>query len=108
MTLHFVGEKKISRLHATYFNDSSVTDCITFPFDDPVFLGEIFVCPQTALKYVKKQGGDLYEEITLYVIHGFLHLIGLEDQTAEGKKKMRLQEKKWLRALAKNSLRVTP
>jgi len=106
MAVHFVGKEKISRLHATHFDDPSPTDCITFPYDDPHFLGEIFVCPKVAEEYVKKHGGNIENEITLYVVHGFLHLIGYEDTTPKKRIIMREQEKKWMNLLAKNSLRV--
>jgi probable rRNA maturation factor len=106
MAVHFVGKKRISNLHDQYFNDPSPTDCITFPYDDPHFLGEVFVCPKVAEEYVKQHGGKLEEEITLYVVHGFLHLIGHEDTSEETAKVMRSQEKKWMSLLAKNRLGV--
>ena len=53
--IHFVSELRIRALHEQFFNDPSVTDCITFPLDshqdkNPFFhiLGEIFICPKTA------------------------------------------------------------
>ncbi len=84
VSVHFVGTKKICALHAEYFDDPSVTDCISFPIDnlegDPYsVLGEVFVCPETACNYVKKHGGIFYEEITLYIVHGLLHLLGYDD-----------------------------
>lgn len=84
VAIHFVGTKKICSLHAKYFQDPSITDCISFPIDneegDPYsVLGEVFVCPETACSYVKTHGGILYEEITLYVVHGLLHLLGYDD-----------------------------
>lgn len=82
--IHFVGTKKICSLHEIYFDDPTVTDCISFPIDnedgDPYsVLGEVFICPETACRYVKKHGGTLYEEITLYIVHGVLHLLGYDD-----------------------------
>lgn len=84
VSIHLVGTKKICSLHAVYFDDPSVTDCISFPIDnlegDPYsVLGEVFVCPETACSYVKKHGGVLYEEVTLYIVHGLLHLLGYDD-----------------------------
>jgi probable rRNA maturation factor len=104
--LHFVGKRRISALHAQLFNDPSPTDCITVPYNESDFLGEVFVCPEIAQEYVKTHGGDLAYEITLYLIHGFLHLLGFKDQTAEERKKMRREEKKWMELLAKNGLGV--
>src|SRR4051812_46743238 len=56
VSVHFVSKKKIASLHLEFFNDPSPTDCITFPIDDENsnhvdyrILGEIFVCPETAL-----------------------------------------------------------
>ena len=106
MALHFVGKKRISELHRNFFDDPSPTDCITFPYDDPLFLGEVFVCPEVAAEYVSSHGGDLEEEITLYVVHGFLHLMGYDDIENRDRKRMRLEEQRWMSKLAKNNLRV--
>lgn len=113
MAVHFVGKQRITSLHTQFFDDPTPTDCITFPCDDPNspichLLGEIFICPQTAQEFVKKHGGNLYEEMTLYLIHGFLHLLGFDDIDPQDQKIMRAEEKKWMSALAKNHLGITP
>lgn len=107
MALSFVGKKKISSLHAQFFDDPTPTDCITFPIREPEFLGEVFVCPQVAQEYVAAHGGNVYQEITLYVVHGFLHLLGESDTTPAERKKMRAEESKWLKLLEKNNLWIT-
>jgi len=106
MALSFVGKAKISSLHAQFFNDPTPTDCITFPIREPEFLGEVFVCPQVAKRYCDEHGGDLYEEITLYIVHGFLHLLGYGDIDPSDRKEMRKAEKKWLQLLEKNALSI--
>ncbi len=109
VSVHFVTEKKISLLHKKNFNDPSPTDCITFPIDgkkkkgkDFHLLGEVFICPRTAMNYAKKMGKNPYDELTLYLVHGLLHLIGYDDISEEERKKMRKQEKKCLNLLNKN------
>lgn len=97
VALHFVGTQKICSLHAEYFNDPSLTDCISFPIDSDAssgyqMLGEVFVCPETARRYVNVHGGDLYEEITLYTVHGLLHLLGYDDLTERDRRIMRQKE----------------
>jgi len=100
--IHFVSKKKIADLHLQFFNDPSPTDCISFPMDQPhgsipiSLLGEIFVCPQIAHEYVKKNGGELRDEVALYIIHGLLHLLGYDDLTAKCRKIMRSKEKELL------------
>jgi probable rRNA maturation factor len=64
VSIHFVSTDVISSLHEEYFNDPSTTDCISFPMDEDEdlesqevssyhILGEVFICPKTALDYTK-------------------------------------------------------
>ena len=92
ISIYFVTEKRICALHQQFFNDPSSTDCITFPIDSET-LGEIFVCPKTALAYCKKHGGDPHSETALYIIHGILHLLGYDDLKPAKKRVMRKKEK---------------
>lgn len=107
VAIHFVTSDEISRLHQVYFNDPSPTDCISFPLhgsDVDIgyhLLGEIFVCPETALSYAQKHGYDPFEECTLYIVHALLHLIGYEDTTPRVKAVMRRAEKKHMNHLKK-------
>lgn len=96
VAVYFVGKKKISQLHQDHFQDPTPTDCITFPLNQD-FLGEIFVCPQAALDYHPQHP---YQETTLYVLHGLLHLLGYDDISSKERTQMRREEKR-LMALAK-------
>ena len=85
ITIHFVDTEHISALHLRFFNDASPTDCMSFPIDSPnekgyCVLGEVFVCPKTALEYAKEHNRDPYRETTLYLVHSLLHLLGYEDK----------------------------
>lgn len=110
--IHFVGKKKICDLHAQYFDDPSQTDCISFPIDDQEtcgyrVLGEVFICPQTAFEYLKKHKksqDELYEEITLYMVHGLLHLLGYDDIDQEDQKVMRQKEAFYMEKLKTKNL----
>lgn len=112
LTVHLVSKQRIKELHLELFNDPSVTDCITQPFDlpktkkTPHFLGEVFVCPWVAKTYAQKKGFDPYDELTLYIIHTLLHLSGLEDTTPEKAAKMRVAEKKVLEHLKSNNIHL--
>lgn len=104
--VQFVGKKKIQSLHKKYFSDPSPTDCITFPIDPPDkkchVLGEIFICLQVAKEYAKKHAIPLEEEITLYLIHGILHLLGYDDLEPKEKERMRKKEKSCMKLLKKH------
>jgi probable rRNA maturation factor len=84
VAIHFVSTQKICELHDEFFNDPSSTDCISFPLDDEEesdyrILGEVFVCPATAVEYAQHHSTDPYEETSLYIVHGLLHLMGYDD-----------------------------
>ncbi len=96
VSIHFVDTPSICSLHDEYFDDPSPTDCISFPLDEDIHekyrvLGDVFVCPEAAIHFVAENGGDLYQETSLYVIHGLLHLMGYDD-LGEEEKKMRAAE----------------
>lgn len=96
VSINFVDTETIIELHNEYFDDPTTTDCISFPMDDEDeeyrVLGEIFVCPRTAINYVHQNGGDPTKETMLYVIHGLLHLIGLDDIDENDRQHMRKRE----------------
>lgn len=100
-TIHFVDTQTICDLHAKFFDDPTTTDCISFPMDAAgeegyLIMGDVFICPETAKDYVNTNGGDLYQEITLYTIHGLLHLIGYDDLDEEDRALMRSEEARYL------------
>ena len=112
VTIYFVDTKTICKLHADFFDDPSTTDCISFPLDDkdddmPLvykILGEVFVCPETAINYVAKNGGDPQHETILYVVHGLLHLMGYDDIDIKERSLMRKAEKKHMNHLKEINL----
>lgn len=113
LSVTFVEKDVISALHMRFFNDSSVTDCISIPMDEDAdalehpehrVLGDVFVCPAVALDYVRENGGDVYEELSLYLLHGLLHLLGYDDISEEDASEMRRAEKRHLEQLKKDNL----
>jgi probable rRNA maturation factor len=97
-----VDEKTISELHRDFLQDASATDVITFDLGvTPAGEGiaAIAVCVPVAARYAARYRAPLREELQRLVIHGVLHLLGFDDHTAAGKKRMRYQENKLLRPL---------
>lgn len=112
IAIHFVSTSLICKLHQDFFQDPTSTDCITFPYDPPgsleCFLGEVFVCPATALDFVEKKGQDVYEEVMLYVVHGILHLLGYDDREESLRKEMKREEKRAMNYLKGRKLMISP
>lgn len=98
VSIRLVNSATICALHDQFFNDPSLTDCISFPIDDEV-LGDVVVCPKIALEY-----DDPYEETTLYIVHGLLHLMGYDDIEEIDRLKMKEREAAHLNHLRKKKL----
>jgi probable rRNA maturation factor len=91
----------VAVLHGKFLGDPSPTDVITFPGDPTQeFAGEICISVDDAAQSAKSRNISLGEEIMLYLVHGWLHLAGLQDDTAEAKGIMRQAERKLLQRLA--------
>lgn len=112
LSVRFISDKKMKAYHKKLFQDPSSTDCISIPLDSDFsenihfrYLGEIFVCPKTAVDYVKKRPHlDFWEELSLYLVHGLLHLLGYDDVIPSMRSVMRRKEKKIISHLRKNGL----
>ena len=63
-----------NQLHGKYLKDFRPTDVITFPADQEMNWPERFAYPSTRLLMSPKAGdSDRREEISLYLIHGWLY-----------------------------------
>ena len=102
LSIAFVDDASIKDLHDSFLGDTSSTDVITFP-GNPTFesVGEICISIDEAIKNSKTFGTSVSHEITLYLIHGWLHLYGLNDKTETEIKAMRQAEKEALELINK-------
>lgn len=93
LSLVFLTDPALAKLHADFLSDPSTTDVITFEGDASLgSAGEICVSADTAATYARKHGRDFSAELTLYVIHGWLHLAGYDDLQPPKKRRMRAAE----------------
>ncbi len=106
LSLVFLTDPALARLHADFLGDPSTTDVITFA-GDPGFgvAGEICVSVDTAAAYARKHRRNFSAELTLYLVHGWLHLAGFDDLVPAKKRRMRAAEARALRLLAATDCR---
>ncbi len=94
LAVTFVGEEHLTALHAHHLDDPTATDVITFALGDegegPV--GELYVSVDRAREMAHARGVTLARELTLYVVHGVLHLCGYDDHDDEDRGDMRAAE----------------
>ncbi len=103
LSLAFLRGDRHTRLHADFMGDPTPTDVITFPGDSGEGMaGEICVSIDAAWEYARSHPGAFENELTLYLIHGYLHLAGYKDGKEEERREMRNREQICLSSLAKN------
>ena len=104
LSLVFLTDAALARLHADFLADPAVTDVITFEGDPALgTAGEICVSADAARRQVRDgntAGRDFATELLLYVVHGWLHLAGYDDLRPDRKRVMRRAEARALRLLA--------
>ena len=61
--------------------------------------GDVIVNAQLANRRAPEIGWSAVEELTLYVVHGLLHLLGYDDMDAQSLTKMRHREALHLRQI---------
>ena len=104
LSVAFVGDKEIAKVHAEFMDDPSVTDVITFVGEaNPLepFAGEIVINVDQARRAGPEHGQSAKAELLLYLVHGWLHLAGYRDKKPAAAKAMRAAEAKCLTYLSK-------
>jgi probable rRNA maturation factor len=96
----FLTDPALAKLHADFLGDPATTDVITFEGDASLgTAGEVCVSADTAVSYAKRHGRDFSGELTLYLVHGWLHLAGYDDLVPAKKRAMRRAEQRALNLL---------
>ncbi|HHT9119835.1 MAG TPA: rRNA maturation RNase YbeY [Candidatus Hypogeohydataceae bacterium YC41] len=98
LSIAYVDEEEMARLHKTFLDKEGPTDVLSFPYEDRSgkVVGEIVVCVPIAIKMAKELDEDVEGEVMLYTLHGLLHIMGYNDEKEKDAMKMHLKEKQIL------------
>ena len=91
VNLIFTSDTYVSNLKKEFFSKTQWTDVIAFPMhskNENSVEGEIYISMPTAKDNAKIYKQSYGKELARLVIHGSLHLLGIEDDTDEKKEKM--------------------
>lgn len=107
LSLLFVGEEAMADLNVRFMGKTGPTDVLAFPIDSdpepyvsgrspdaggtgpnnptgsepsepPVLLGDVVICPSVAERNAPQHAGTLDDEMALLVVHGVLHVLGMD------------------------------
>lgn len=77
----FVDDEKILEVNREYIGHDYYTDIITFDYDEgDVINGDIVISLDTVRTNAEKFGKTLDDELHRVIIHGILHLCGINDK----------------------------
>ena len=100
LSITFVGRAAISRLNKRYLGHEGPTDVISFGLGRigkrGAVLGDIYICADVARENARRQGVPAGEELLRLVVHGTLHVLGLDHpagQTRTTSRMWRRQER---------------
>jgi probable rRNA maturation factor len=121
LSVLFIDENSIAELNSRFLGKEGPTDVLAFPIDEepiesgrspdsggtgpgmpsepedmPVLLGDIVICPAVAFRNAPEHAGTYDDEVALLVVHGLLHLMGMDHQEDEEAEEMEAKERELL------------
>ncbi len=106
LSLMFVNETAIAELNERFLGRKGPTDVLAFPIEDdligpghvpeqeasgpgrgpaeyedlPLLIGDVVICPELAWKQAPQHAGTYEDELALLLVHGILHLLGMDHE----------------------------
>jgi probable rRNA maturation factor len=122
LSMLFVDEAAMAELNSRFLGREGPTDVLAFPIDEdepaesgrspdsggtgpgmpaepeevPVLLGDIVICPAVAHRNAPEHAGSYDDEVALLVVHGLLHLMGMDHQEDAEAEEMEARERELL------------
>ncbi|HFE64307.1 rRNA maturation RNase YbeY [candidate division KSB1 bacterium 4484_188] len=92
-----VDDEYLRTLHAQYLHDDSYTDVMTFNLSETGEIeGEIYISLDRARIHAREYGVAVRNEVARLIIHGLLHLKGMDDRTPAQRQEMHRTENRLL------------
>lgn len=98
----FVDDEKILEVNRQYLQHDYYTDIITFDYcEDDVISGDLFISLDTVRTNAEQVGATYDNELHRVIIHGILHLCGINDKGPGEREIMEIAENRALELLKK-------
>ena len=99
----FCSDTYLHELNVQYLQHDTLTDVITFPYQDNPIEGDIYISIDRITDNATQFDVSILDELSRIMIHGILHLMGYSDKTPEEKEIMTKMENKYLTLLPLNT-----
>lgn len=115
LSITLVDDAAITQMNGKWRGKPHPTDVLSFPAGEmpsipgqPRPLGDVVISLDTAQRYADEAGTSLSLELSRYLAHGLLHLMGRDHQTAKEAQKMSRDEEMLLRGIGNGMLLNSP
>ena len=103
----FCNDDKILEVNQQYLNHDYYTDIITFDYDeDDTISGDIFISIDTVRSNAEERNIPFMSELHRVIIHGILHLCGINDKEPGEREVMESSENRALALLPELGINI--
>ena len=103
----FCNDDKILEVNQQYLNHDYYTDIITFDYDeDDTISGDIFISIDTVRSNAEERNIPFMSELHRVIIHGILHLCGINDKGPGEREVMESSENRALALLPELGINI--
>ena len=79
-----VPDARIRQLNFQYRGKNTPTDVLSFPAEEPGYLGDVVIALGVARRQASAAGHALATEFRVLALHGLLHLLGYDHERDTG------------------------
>ena len=90
------SDYRIRKLNQKYRAKDKATDVLSFCFEDPEILGEIYISLQRAAVQARRFGVSYESELNRLFVHGIFHLLGYDHIEEKDRELMEKKESKYI------------
>lgn len=99
VTVRYIPESEARRLNREFRGKDYATNVLTFVYNAKPLAGDIVICAPVVAREAKAQGKALAAHHAHLLVHGLLHLQGLDHERREEAGRMERRERRVLAAL---------
>jgi probable rRNA maturation factor len=94
VTVLLADDARLKELNRSFRRKNKPTDVLSFPAatNDDGIAGDIAISVETAARQAAEHGHTLPDELRILLLHGVLHIAGLDHETDKGEMRTREQE----------------
>jgi probable rRNA maturation factor len=84
VTVAIVSDARVRALNRKFRKTDKATDVLSFPSEEPGYLGDVVISSGVAARQARAAGHSLATELRVLTLHGLLHLLGYDHERDDG------------------------